>query len=731
VSTIPIEEMLFFDAETRSPVDLRKTGSWRYAEDPATDVYMVCWAIGNGPIETWYPGQSVPKAIHDHAQAGRYFSAHNVGFEYPLTNLLLAPRYGWPRLDIDQLHDTAAEAAAMGLPRSLQECGHVLGLETQKDAEGHALMLRMCRPRRIFDGPDGEIYTWWDDAGRVQRLAEYCAVDVRVAREVFKLVRRLPDDERIVWELDQKINEYGIRVDLDLAGALAGIAETAKLDLDAQMRAITGGAVPKCSNAGALLRWLQSLRVDYTSVAKAAVTAMLVDARVPDLAKQALTLRRTAAKSSTAKLRVMQQAAGHDGRLRGMFRYHGANTGRWCLAEGTKILVKTLSGEVLERPIETVQITDLVWDGWEWVNHDGVVFSGEKDVIEHDGVIATPQHKVYVSDAEHITLGEAAERGVKLFAQPPRSEQMRVYTLKSPSGKLYVGITTTTLKFRFNGHIHRSKQNDKRHPLYDAIRKYGPKAFVIEEVASGLTVEEAKALEIETIASLKTTDRAFGYNISPGGDYDGDVGGKAFWNAMRADPVAREEYLAKLSDRKKADDWSDYTAMSAANKAWREANPEEARALALRGVTAAVARVAELRASGWRPPKQVVSEASRAKMAASQRARWTPELRRERGEKAAVYVKAAWAAKSDEQKQDIGKKIGAKALANYAAMPAEEKAARDAQLKAARAGVDEAKRKARQKEGIAAYWTPERRAEQGERTRQRRREKEENARKNL
>jgi hypothetical protein len=44
-----------------------------------------------------------------------------------------------------------------------------------------------------------------------------------------------------------------------------------------------------------------------------------------------------------------------------------------------------------------------------------VVFSGEKDVIEHDGVCATPQHEVYVSPTEHLTLAEAKARGAILW----------------------------------------------------------------------------------------------------------------------------------------------------------------------------------------------------------------------------------------------------------------------------------------------------------------------------
>jgi DNA polymerase len=364
VPVIPIEDVLFCDLETRSALNLKKTGAWRYAEDPSTDVYVACWAIGNGPIEPWYPGDPAPPALVEHIKAGKWFSAHNIGFEFPMVNLLLAERYGWPELTISQLHDTAAEAAAMGLPRALEEVGRVLGLGTQKDLDGHALMMRMCRPRRITQTRNGPTYTWWEDPERIERLTTYCATDVQVAREVFKRVRRLPDDERRVYELDQEINQRGIKVDVTLAASLQTIVKTAQENLDGEMRRVTVGAVPKCTNARALVRWIQSRGVKTDSCAKAAVTAMLDDPAMPARVKEALTLRRQAAKASTAKLAVMQSAASKDGRLKGMFRYHGASTGRWS---GNNVQLHNLPRKSPGGPIVLAVETVLTY-GYEGVD---------------------------------------------------------------------------------------------------------------------------------------------------------------------------------------------------------------------------------------------------------------------------------------------------------------------------------------------------------------------------
>lgn len=72
-----------------------------------------------------------------------------------------------------------------------------------------------------------------------------------------------------------------------------------------------------------------------------------------------------------------------------------------CIAEGS--LVLTDNGL---KPIETVLISDKVWDGVEWVNHDGVIFQGEKDTIEFEGLEATEDHYVFTEKGYKISFGD-------------------------------------------------------------------------------------------------------------------------------------------------------------------------------------------------------------------------------------------------------------------------------------------------------------------------------------
>jgi DNA polymerase family A len=80
-----------------------------------------------------------------------------------------------------------------------------------------------------------------------------------------------------------------------------------------------------------------------------------------------------------------------------------------CVAKGQSVL--TQDGEV---PIERVKSTDKLWDGEEWVSHDGVVYQGRKRVIEYAGLRATPDHRVRLASGEWVELGEARRLGAAI-----------------------------------------------------------------------------------------------------------------------------------------------------------------------------------------------------------------------------------------------------------------------------------------------------------------------------
>lgn len=320
-------DFLYLDVESRSAVDLRKTGSHVYWEDPSTALWLACYAIGDGPIRHWRAGEPCPEEIRRHVLDGGPISGWNVGgFEMLAWNARLGPVHGWPVPRLEQYDDTAAMAAAMGLPRALANAAKALGLEVQKDDEGRRLMMQMARPRRTV----GDTHTWWDEPAKIDRLALYCETDVEVERTIRQRLVPLSDAERAVWLLDARINERGVRIDVPLVQAMLKIVEATQARLANEMVEATGGYVATPSQVAALTRWLADNGMPVDGLARADVTSLLAADDLPERCRTVLRIRQEAAKSSTAKLRSAIDCTCKDGRARGLILYHGAGTGRWA-----------------------------------------------------------------------------------------------------------------------------------------------------------------------------------------------------------------------------------------------------------------------------------------------------------------------------------------------------------------------------------------------------------------
>lgn len=350
---------LHLDLETRSTVDLKKRGVTVYAQDPTTDVWCAAYAFGDGPIELWTPGAPCPPEIVDHVLEGGEMHAYNANFERVIWREILGPRYGWPVPELEQYVCVMAMAYAMALPGNLEGAAAAVGLEVQKDMAGHRLMMQMAKPRRTE--PDGTI-VWWDDVDRRERLYAYCKQDVETERQLEKRLFRLRPFERQVWLLDQRINDRGVRIDKETCEQAKKVVADATAKLDAEMRSVTGGRVSACSNVVQLVKWLRENGVKTDSVAKDAVTDLLIT-ELPEHARRALELRQDAAKTSTRKIDAMLTRTAADGRMHDYAQYHGAATGRWA-GRGAQVQNFPRPDEMFEdfsrvqQAIETIQTGD-------------------------------------------------------------------------------------------------------------------------------------------------------------------------------------------------------------------------------------------------------------------------------------------------------------------------------------------------------------------------------------
>ena len=89
-----------------------------------------------------------------------------------------------------------------------------------------------------------------------------------------------------------------------------------------------------------------------------------------------------------------------------------------CFGPATEVL--TDSGW---KAIVSVQLTDLVWDGEEWVQHQGVIPQGEKEVLTAHGVSATSDHEIltergWVEWQEALTNPSLIQQALRLARLP-------------------------------------------------------------------------------------------------------------------------------------------------------------------------------------------------------------------------------------------------------------------------------------------------------------------------
>lgn len=332
--------IVHLDFETRSKADLRTVGVYRYAEDPSTEVLSVAWAVDGGPVKAArvlgaeWPAELIELAENPEA----VFSAHNANFE----RRIWAMQVDLPSVPINRWRCTAAVCGYRGLPLGLDEAASVLGLMERKLSFGGVLLKLISRPqgkRPKIKDPDvlngrEPFQPEVDENGFVVLddllwgvLLDYNRQDVEVERALGEALWELPPAEQATWELDQEINDRGIAVDLELVRAMLDVRKVAYEASASEFRRMTGLKDP---TPRAFTAWLAARVGDVGSVSRGALDVIKARADVPEYVKRAIDLYSELSITSTAKLSRLLDCVCRDGRIRGMFQYHGATTGRWA-----------------------------------------------------------------------------------------------------------------------------------------------------------------------------------------------------------------------------------------------------------------------------------------------------------------------------------------------------------------------------------------------------------------
>jgi len=322
--------VLIRDYETRSLASLKACGAWIYARHSTTEVLCCAYAVDDGEIELWTPGDPFPEAFLEADRNPEWLvAAFNDQFERWIEQHIMAPRYGWPLVPIERHRCLQAAGLAMALPASLDAMSSALKLPVRKDLAGRRTMLLMSRPRqaRADEDPDG-VY-WHDDAERRALLHAYGRQDVATERTLYQRVGFLSPDEQAHWALDAAINARGVPIDRRLLDAAIKITEAAKREIAAEIARITGGAVAGINQTARIMTWLAANGCAVTDLQKPTLRRALTRTGLPEAARRVVELRLSGAIAAASKLKTMRNWLDDDDRIRGAFRYHGASTGRF------------------------------------------------------------------------------------------------------------------------------------------------------------------------------------------------------------------------------------------------------------------------------------------------------------------------------------------------------------------------------------------------------------------
>ncbi len=337
---------LSIDLETFSDVDLKKCGIYKYTESPNFEILLFAYSINGGEVIVidLASGEEIPieiiSALSDESVTKWAF---NASFERICLSAWLRKNYPKHFSSYSNSDDTVGNylnpsswkcsmiwSAYIGLPLSLEGVGAVLGLQEQKMKEGRDLIRYFCVPCKPTKSNGGRTRNLpMHDITRWATFSSYNRRDVEVEMSIQKKLAKFPVPE-FVWEeyhMDQKINDRGIAIDMNVVEQAIKIDEHSKEELSEEMKKLTNLDNP--NSVVQMKQWLSDNGVETDTLGKKAVAEMLKDA--PQELADILTLRQQLAKSSIKKYQAMQNAVCADSRARGMFQFYGANrSGRWA-----------------------------------------------------------------------------------------------------------------------------------------------------------------------------------------------------------------------------------------------------------------------------------------------------------------------------------------------------------------------------------------------------------------
>ncbi|EMJ0319277.1 hypothetical protein V7I88_004549 [Salmonella enterica] len=320
-------ELLYLDLETFSEADLKKVGSYAYAEHPSTEILLAIYAIDDGEVHCW-DCTADDKMPDDLKRALRQVQRHKakiVGQNFLMFDRLVIKNVWGVELDTRDIIDTMICAFRHSLPGSLAGLCEVLQIDEDlaKDKSGKALINRFSKPT-----PKNYKIRRYDRTTHPEEwkaFVKYGISDVTSMREVYHSMPQWGNTEfeNTVLEVDQRINDRGFYVDTALANAAIEAVKQHKDQLQWDARAKFGGKL----TGKDFLPILRDLAPGHEilNAQKSTLNDLLADDDLPDDARTLIEMRLGASSTASTKYNPLLLGLSADGRRRGCIQYGGAS----------------------------------------------------------------------------------------------------------------------------------------------------------------------------------------------------------------------------------------------------------------------------------------------------------------------------------------------------------------------------------------------------------------------
>jgi DNA polymerase len=319
------------DIETRSRVSIKTSGVYRYVECPDFKVLIIAYT----PIRR-YPGGATKLGrvrtldLNDYEEVSQFRKmlvdprfqkhAYNANFE----RIALSRWYGLPAgtyIDPENWHCSAIRCNVNGVYGTLDEVARALKAPIRKDPEGKRLIKLFSIPQR-----NGQFIEPDEAPQDFDKFGVYCIQDVKTEAVVAACVPDIPPLVQREYEMDQRINDRGVRHFAGLSRAAMDQVKIARDQTMAELKDLMGVENP--NSVQQFRAWLVEQGYPMTSLDKDHRAEALDDPTISDIVAEALHKKGQASLSSVTKHKAMLNTRCFDGRIRGSLQFYGAHTGR-------------------------------------------------------------------------------------------------------------------------------------------------------------------------------------------------------------------------------------------------------------------------------------------------------------------------------------------------------------------------------------------------------------------